>query len=626
MKQFIRKNIDIWEVFLAHYRTDEEIIFLYTSQPSQEERYSIIGRNPYAKVAQYHGEVTVNGLKTTLSFTDAVDKLRQELKLPKLGWPIEPELIGFVSYEQDPACFTAYDELFLFEHHTNILRIVQFEQTDKDYWFNGKEKRVPKIALAPPSIPAAVFIDQTRREYLSSIKKIQEYMAAGDIYVTNLTQQFEIWSDLSPIQVFEKMVTQIPAPFASFFQYPEWEMTQISSSVERFISIQDRQLLAKPIKGTITRGKTITKDNQLKEELYTSTKERAELLMITDLLRNDISRISEPFSLSVPKFAEIESFSHVHQLVTSIKSTVKKNLTFTEFITALFPGGSITGSPKKRAMEIIKEVEKKPRGIYTGMQGWISSNLDLDMNVVIRTLIFNGTNYQLGVGGGITYESNPESEFDEVLLKAQPFMNLFQIDNIPTQLFTTCRVENKEIINLSAHIERLKKQYHHFDLSTQLQRIALEINTGILRISTNGDDLFHEIRPLPNLKENYTAKLSSKNFPSTVLSYFKIDDPKLQKMYHQEVIQAKKEGYHDVLFHTNGYVSELSIGNFLAKRGEIYETPAQHALKGIALKQFSKKNPVIYKNIKISDLKNYDAFYMLNAARGLVKLQIDFTL
>ncbi|MGX7010385.1 aminodeoxychorismate synthase component I [Lactococcus cremoris] len=625
MKEFIKKNVDIWKIFLKYYRSDEEIVFLHTSQVNENEYYSILAHKPYKKVSKYQGELFVDGLKQNISFPEAVDLLRSSLDEKPKNWPINPEILGFVSYEQDPACFAAYDELLLFNHKTNILHVAQFGKTDGDYWLSetiDDETFNPEEFKENQGV-AAVFIEQSHEEYIASIKKLQDYMVAGDIYVANLTQQFEIWSDEKPFDIFKKTKERIPAPFSSFLQYPEWKLTQISSSVERFVTIRDGALVSKPIKGTIARGENPLADELQKKRLSENEKERSELLMVTDLLRNDIARISEPFTLSVPKFAEIETFSHVHQLVTSITSKVKKDLTFSTFMTALFPGGSITGTPKKRALEIIKEVEKGPRGAYTGIQGWLNREMNLDMNIVIRTLVHDGETYQLGVGGGITFESDPEVEFEEILLKAKPFLQLFGIKEVPSSLFTTGLVKDGILLNMEGHVARLQKQYHHQDLEEKLKLFAQNVTDGVLRVSTDGDALASEIRPLPNSNELYRVKLSSFNDKASLLANFKLSGPDFQKVFRQEVLEAKKEGYQDVLFHINGFVSELSIGNFLAKRGDIYETPAKNALKGTYLDWFGQNYSLIYKDIAISDLKSYDAFYMTNAVRGLVEIEID---
>ena len=269
MKKFKRDNANIWDIFLAHYRQDEEIVFLYTNQPEASEHFSILAHAPFATVTQRDGVVRVNQEKTTLSFSEAVDALRTT-KRPELSdWPIQPEILGFVSYEEDPARFSLYDELMLFDHATQELYVAQFEQTDQTYWVSAtsplpKPKKVPAVRQ-----PAAIFMDQTRQEYMASVEKMRAHMAAGDLYVGNLTQQFDILSDVEPISVFQALVTQNPAPFASFLHYPDWEMTQISSSVERFVAIHDRELITKPIKGTIARGQTPEEDAQNLAKLKT---------------------------------------------------------------------------------------------------------------------------------------------------------------------------------------------------------------------------------------------------------------------------------------------------------------------------------------------------------------------
>ncbi|AQN79998.1 aminodeoxychorismate synthase, component I [Leuconostoc garlicum] len=622
MKKFKRDNANIWDVFLAHYRPDEEIVLLYTSQPEASEHFSILAHAPFATVTQRDGVVRINQAKTTLSFSEAVDALRTT-KLPELSdWPIQPEILGFVSYEGDPARFSLYDELMLFDHETQQLYVAQFEQTDQAYWLSATSPLPTPQKVPAVRQPAAIFMDQTRQEYMASVEKMRAHMAAGDLYVGNLTQQFDILSDAEPISVFQALVTQNPAPFASFLHYPDWEMTQISSSVERFVAIHDRELTTKPIKGTIARGQTPEEDAQNLAKLANNTKDHAELLMVTDLLRNDVARISEPGHLVVKKLAAVETFAHVHQLVTTIQSRVKADLTFTEFMTAMFPGGSITGTPKKSAQAVIASLEKRPRGIYTGMQGWLNRQLDLDMNIAIRTLAFDGQTYQLGVGGGVTYESDAAAEFDEILVKAQPFLTVFGIETLPTPIFTTGQVKDGQLLNLSAHVTRLARQYHQPDLSQQLQALAAQSPDGVLRVSTDGDTLSATTRPLPPLVGPYRVKLADEAIAPSVLTQYKLSGPTFQKVFHPEVVRAKTQGYQDVLFHTDGVVTELSIGNFLAKRGDTYVTPSTQALPGTYLAEFAKTHHVIYAEIPVSELVNFDAFYMTNAVRGLVAIDL----
>lgn len=622
MKTFKRENANIWNLFLAHYDPEDELVFLHTSQSGTAERYSILGHLPFATVTKKAGVVRLNGSTSAQSFPEAVDALRTQVVGRLADWPIQPEILGFVSYESDPARFSLYDELFLFDHKTKQLFVAQFDQTAQDYWVT-QSSPLPAAQHGQKVLPpAAIFMDQTRREYMASVEKMRAHMAAGDLYVGNLTQQFDIFSDAKPIAVFQSLVQKNPAPFASFLQYPDWQMTQISSSVERFVTIKDRQLVTKPIKGTIARGATLEADAQQKKQLESSHKDSAELLMVTDLLRNDVARISDPFTLKVEKFAAVETFAHVHQLVTTIKSRVKANLTFADFMTAMFPGGSITGTPKKNAQAVIASLEKRPRGIYTGMQGWLNGRMDLDMNIAIRTLAFDGQHYQLGVGGGVTYESDAASEFEEILVKAQPFLTVFNIDIVPTPIFTTGRVKNGQLLNLPAHVARLAQQYHHHDLQTQLKELAATCEDGIMRVSTDGDTLSVSTRKLPPVVGPYRVKLAEAPITASVLTQYKLSGPTFQKAFHPEVAQAKAQGFQDVLFHTDGLVTELSIGNFLAKRGDTYVTPAAQALPGTYLAHFAKSHTVVYEAIAISELPHFDAFYMTNAVRGLVEISL----
>jgi para-aminobenzoate synthetase/4-amino-4-deoxychorismate lyase len=622
MRQFQRHDIDITTIFFATYQPDEEVVFLHSSQNQADNRYSVLAHRPFMSVTQHGDTVVLNGEKTTQTFGQAVDSLRAQYDFDLSDWPIQPEFIGFMSYEQHPARFAAYDEILLYDHVTGVLHVAQFDQTSGDYWVDEDNHFTQPTLPELPQTPSAVFFDQVREAYMQSVEKMREYMIAGDIYVANLTQQLTIWSDVTPLQAFATLLQNNPAPFGGFYQYPDWQMTHISNSVERFVRIDQGRLTTKPIKGTIARGETETLDQQQQDILANSRKDRSELLMVTDLLRNDVSRISEPHTVKVPHFAKVETFAYVHQLVTTITSQVKSDFNFATFIQALFPGGSITGTPKRRAQEIIAEIERQPRGIYTGMQGWLSHDLNLDMNIAIRTLSFDGEKYQLGIGGGITYESDPAQEFDEILVKAKPFLQLFHHDGQPNRLVTTMRVEEGGIANLSGHIKRLATVYRQSDLKQQLVSKAREVGTGVLRAETDGWHWWFSQRPLPQ-SAVYTVQIAPDRIPVSKLYQRKIAGEVYQKIYHPFTQAAQQAGFDDVLFHIDGLVTELSVGNLVARRGNVYFTPDKNCLRGTAIQDFSQNQQVIYTDIDLKDLATYDALYMINAVRGLVPITLN---
>ena len=255
---------------------------------------------------------------------------------------------------------------------------------------------------------------------MNSVRKVQDYIKQGDIYQANLTQRFEGETTLSSYELYRDLRNISPAPFGAFLNFEDTNV--LSNSPERFIKCIDKKVETRPIKGTRPRGITKEEDLRLQEELRNSEKDRAELLMIVDLERNDIGRISKIGTVKVPELFIIEPYANVNHLVSTVVGELDDNRSCMDVIKATFPGGSITGAPKIRAMEIIDELEPTQRNIYTGSIGYIGFNGDMDLNIAIRTIIKQDNNVYFQVGGGMTWDSNPEDEYQETLDKAKSIM------------------------------------------------------------------------------------------------------------------------------------------------------------------------------------------------------------
>ena len=255
-------------------------------------------------------------------------------------------------------------------------------------------------------------------EYAEAFARVQEQLHAGNTYEVNLTYRDEHASDRDPEEVYRRLRTTNPAPYAGLLRHGDTWL--LSASPERFATIdRHRRLETRPIKGTTSRGATSDEDEVLRHRLATDPKFRAENLMITDLLRNDLSMVCAPGTVVVPHLMEVESYASVHQLVTTVRGHLRDDVGTIDALRALFPAGSMTGAPKLRTMEIIDRVEDTPRGVYAGAFGWISGDGRADLGVVIRSLFRSGDGpWLLGTGGGITVQSDVDEEWAETLWKA----------------------------------------------------------------------------------------------------------------------------------------------------------------------------------------------------------------
>lgn len=267
-----------------------------------------------------------------------------------------------------------------------------------------------------------------RSSYVDKVKQVQELIRAGEIYQVNLSQVFEFQSIRHPFSFFSQMCDLNPAPFSAYFRHEKASI--VSTSPERFLCKNGNLLETRPIKGTIPRGKTEEEDQFLKHMLLSSSKEKAELLMITDLMRNDLGKISTIGSVRVLELWRCETYKNVFHLISIIQSTAKQHLSPIDLIRSCFPGGSITGCPKLRAMEVIDELERRPRGIYTGSMGYITGKGNFDLNIAIRTLVKEKETFSLQLGGGIVIDSNPDQEYQETLFKGDSLFYILQTEEI----------------------------------------------------------------------------------------------------------------------------------------------------------------------------------------------------
>jgi para-aminobenzoate synthetase component 1 len=457
---------DPWDVAqrLAHL---PHLLFLDSADPHPDRgRYSYVAANPGAG-----GGLTYPSRKgRKKDDTWILEEFLAELTLPTVPGlpPFQGGLAGFLSYElgrsfellpvtrwdefQGPAWeLFEYDWVVSFDHHARRAWIVSCGQNpyggglDKrtksaaerlaqvHIWLSGPPQPLHRIEhgwaapgpLVPgdicPQYPLPGFPDVTsnfdRPGYEAAVRRAIEYIHAGDCFQVNLSQRLLAPIKEHPFVLYGRLRERNPAPFAGYFEGYDYQI--VSASPERFLNLSpDAHVETRPIKGTRPRGRTPDEDEANRRELLASPKDRAENVMIVDLLRNDLGRVCEYGSIHVTKLCELESYRTVHHLVSEVVGKLRPGLTAFDLLRAAFPGGSVTGAPKVRAMEIIAELEPTARGPYCGSLGWIGFDGAMDTNILIRTMTLGRGWVQFPVGGGIVADSDPAAEYEETLHKA----------------------------------------------------------------------------------------------------------------------------------------------------------------------------------------------------------------
>ena len=272
------------------------------------------------------------------------------------------------------------------------------------------------VPLPPSPVPQSNF---TRAEYESAVSRIRDYIAAGDVYQVNLSQRFHAPFAGDRLALYRRLRARNPAPFAAYLEFGGVVVTSISP--ERFLRLggPTRVAEARPIKGTRPRGSTPAKDSALARELLESEKDRAENVMIVDLLRNDLGKVCRAGSVTVPELFALESHPTVHHLVSTVTGVLADHMDAFDLLRAAFPGGSVTGAPKIRAMEIIAELERAPRGLYCGAIGYVATTGAMDFNIPIRTIVLRDGVATFHAGAGVVWDSEPAAEYQETLVKAR---------------------------------------------------------------------------------------------------------------------------------------------------------------------------------------------------------------
>ena len=422
-------------------------------------RYSYITADPFLVVRSKGRRVEVIERGDVTQLEDnpfsVVQRLLSDFRTNRQpsGPPFQGGAIGFFGYEMggllERLPGTAVDDLALPDMNVGFYDwVVALDHANGRAWLittnfskEGRAKwaldriREGRFASASkngkPAIATNLRSNFTRDQYIEAVRTVKRYIAAGDIYQANISQRLEARVDADPWALYQALRSTAPAPFGAYLGFPEASV--LSGSPEQFLRVENGLVETRPMKGTRPRGTTPEDDDRLGRELAASEKDRAENIMIVDLLRNDLGRVCIPGTIRVPELFTVERYPNVHQLVSSVTGELRPEHDAVDLLTACFPGGSVTGAPKIRAMEIIDEIEPVQRGVYCGAIGYIGFDGSMQLSIPIRTMLTKGRQVYLQVGGGIVADSDPESEYQETLVKARGGLEALGISGFQTE-------------------------------------------------------------------------------------------------------------------------------------------------------------------------------------------------
>ncbi len=475
--------IPIYEEFIADIETPISLYkklalnkdYTYLLESSENDRYSFIGLKPAAVLKNYNDylEVTKDGETEKLAGQKIVPYLQQQLNqlqvyenedLP----PFSGGFVGYFNYEMiekwediyhleadkelkkdnTPLSLLVMSKIIIaYDHLHNTVKIINnleldqgLESKEKEEVYLQAKKEIKKVKAEIENnnsklMPAGVNLNSkenkklksntTKREYKKMVEKAKEHIKAGDIFQIVLSQKFSIDNDLPPFKIYRALRSVNPSPYSFYLNFPEIRI--IGSSPEVLVRVRDQRVMTRPLAGTRPRGRDRKEDQELKLDLLSDAKEKAEHTMLLDLGRNDLSRIAAPGSVEVTELMEVEFYSKVMHIVSQVEADLKEGLDSLDVLKAVFPAGTVSGAPKIKAVELIDGLEKEARGVYAGTVAYLSFNGNLDSCITIRTFSLVEGRLNLQVGAGIVADSDPIKEYQETLNKGRALFDALKV-------------------------------------------------------------------------------------------------------------------------------------------------------------------------------------------------------
>ncbi|QKE74601.1 anthranilate synthase component I family protein [Arthrobacter citreus] len=449
--EIFSKVINYTTPFFKHFvETAKEKKNAVLLESGRDGQYSIMASNPVAKLYGKNNKLIIEEEKGKVEYTgNPIDLAKKYLSnytvkkrddLP----PFQGGAIGYFTYdcnhyiEELPSLaedvynipdvyLLIFHEVIIFDHQKNELYFIVLDESEnaqkaqgrleslEEFFINEVENIDITKQTSKTEVEKTIYMSE--QKFTDAVGNVKEYISAGDVFQVNLSVLQSETLVTDPLYIYEQLREINPSPYMSYLDFEEFQI--VSCSPELLVAKRDQEVWTRPIAGTRSRGNTIEEEQQLMEELRSNEKEQAEHIMLVDLERNDLGRVCEYGTVEVDELLVIEKYSHVMHLVSNVRGNLQKDKDSFDLLKAVFPGGTITGAPKIRTMEIIEELEPTKRGIYTGSVGWIGFTGDMELNITIRTMITKDEQAYVQAGAGIVIDSNPKHEYLESLKKAQ---------------------------------------------------------------------------------------------------------------------------------------------------------------------------------------------------------------
>jgi para-aminobenzoate synthetase / 4-amino-4-deoxychorismate lyase len=590
---------------------NEDFVLLQTDRLDRDNRYSYLFTKPIEVISCWRLDEVKPSLNKIEKMLDngffAAGFLSYEA-----GFAFEPIFSQVKDYDFPLLWFGIFEKPLRFDH-----KYIEFQENSpsKEYSIEG------------------IDADISEKEYTDSVKNVKRYIEKGHTYQVNRTFKLKFSFKGCPQKIYLGLKNKQSVSYSSLIRFGEHCI--LSYSPELFFRKKENQIQVKPMKGTIERGLLAKEDTKNANILCNCQKNKSENIMIVDLLRNDVGRIAVPGTVKTTKFFEVEKYESLFQMTSTVKASLRQDVSLFDLFKAVFPSGSVTGAPKIRTMQIIDEIENSPRRIYTGAIGFITPKKDSVFNVAIRTLILNSDNCkgEMGIGSGIVYDSEPKKEYEECLLKAKFLTEKYrEFKLIETMVWEPAN----GYALMELHMQRLLESADYFnykysrnDIIKHLKKISKGFNS----------QQKYRVRLLLDKNGNMETSCSSIDMDSALdaitISSRRTDSSDKwlyhkttnRRIYDSEHSKYRKLGFFDIIFQNEkGQITEGAISNIFIEKAGIYYTPPIECgvLKGVYRSYLlnQKKLKVKEKIIYLKDLLKADNIIMTNAVRGIVKVRL----